>query len=359
MARIYNFSSGPAVLPLPVLEKAQAELLEYPGSGMSILEMSHRSKTYDAIIKAAEANIRQLMGIPDSYAVLFLPGGASQQFAMVPLNLLPAGGFADYVHTGAWAGKAIKEAEVVGRVKVVWDGRGDNYMRTPRPAELKFNPGSAYVHLCSNETIGGVRFPEFPKTNSPLVADMSSDIMSRVIDVSNFGLIYAGLQKNLGPAGSALVIIRRDLAEKTPESGNLFFRYATHMKEPSLYNTPNTFAIYILKLVSEWLAAEGGLAAMEARNQTKASLLYQALDTSPFWRPCARKDSRSLMNITWRLENEELEARFVQQAKAAGLDGLKGHRSVGGLRASLYNAFPLEGVRKLVEFMQDFEQKNG
>lgn len=359
MSRIHNFAAGPATLPLPVLEKARDELVDFQGSGMSIMEMSHRGKIFDKVIKDAEAILRRLMGISEEYAILFLPGGASQQFAMVPQNLLLPGTAADYVDTGSWAGKAIAEAKIVGKVNVVWSGKKDNYMVAPKPADLSFDPKAAYVHICSNETIGGIRLAEFPETKAPLVADMSSDIMSRVIDVSRFGLIYAGAQKNLGPSGMAVVILRKDLAERCPETVNLFYRYRTHMPEPSLYNTPNTWAIYLFKLVAEWVEAGGGVAAMQKRNEEKAALLYAAIDSSPFWKPCVDKSSRSIMNVTWRLPSEELEKRFVKEATAAGLDGLKGHRSVGGIRASIYNAFPLEGVKALVSFMQDFAQKNG
>ncbi len=358
MARIYNFSAGPAVLPVAVLEKASAEMLDYAGSGMSIMEMSHRGKTYDNVIKGAEANLRKLMGINDDYSVLFLPGGASQQFAMIPLNLLLPGTTADYVDTGSWATKAIKEAKINGKVNVIWDGEPD-YMRAPSPSELHFNDDAAYAHICSNETIGGVQFAEYPKTKAPLIADMSSDIMSRTIDISNFAMIYAGAQKNLGPSGMAVVILRKDLADRCPDTVNIFFRYKTHMKEPSLYNTPNTWAVYIFKLVTEWMLEKGGVPAIEKMNITKAALLYDALDASPFWKPCANKNSRSIMNVTWRMATEELETKFAQDAKAAGFEGLKGHRSVGGIRASIYNACPEEAVKALVDFMKDFEKKNG
>ncbi|MCD8352216.1 MAG: 3-phosphoserine/phosphohydroxythreonine transaminase [Planctomycetaceae bacterium] len=359
MGRIYNFSSGPAVLPLPVLEKARDQLVDFEGSGMSIMEMSHRGKIFDKIIKEAEANTRELLGIPEDYAILFLPGGASQQFAMVPLNLLTSGTSADYVHTGSWAGKAIKEAQIVGKVNVIWDGKDQNYMVQPDIKALPFTKDAAYVHITSNETIGGMRFSEFPKTDAPLVADMSSDILSRPLDIKQFGIIYAGMQKNLGPSGNALVILRKDLAERCPDTVNYFFRYKTHMPEPSLYNTPNTWAVYVYKLVTEWVKENGGVAAMEKRNIAKAKKVYDVLDASSFWKPCADKNSRSIMNITWRLESEDLEKKFVQEATAAGLDGLKGHRSVGGIRASIYNAFPEDGVTALVNFMKDFEKKNG
>lgn len=359
MSRVYNFSSGPAALPLPVLEKARDQLIDFEGSGMSIMEMSHRGEIFDNVIKTAESNVRTLLDIPEEYAVLFLQGGASLQFAMIPQNFLIPGSSADYVHTGSWGGKAIKEAEIVGKVNVIWDGKADNYMRAPALGELTFTPDAAYTHICTNETIGGVRFPVFPEPPSPLIADMSSDILSRRFDIRRFGMIYAGAQKNLGPSGMALVALRRDLAERCPDTVNLFFRYKTHIPEPSLYNTPNTWAVYIFKLVTDWVMESGGLAAMEKRNDAKAGMLYDVLDGSDFWKPCARKDSRSVMNVTWRLATPELEKKFVSAARAAGLDGLKGHRSVGGLRASIYNAFPEEGVRALVAFMKDFEKRNG
>jgi len=359
MARIYNFQAGPAAIPLPVLEKAQAELLDFNQSGMSVMEMSHRGKVFDAVIKAAEANVRRLLGIPDEYAVLFLQGGASLQFAMAPLNLLGPGQVADYVHTGAWASKAIKEAKLVGNANIAWDGKSDGYMRVPAESELRLTKGAAYVHITSNETIGGIQFKTYPRTEAPLVADMSSDILCRPFDVRQFGLFYAGAQKNLGPSGVTLVVVRKDLAAKAPEKLSTMLKYATHIPEPSLYNTPNTWGVYLLKLVTEWVDAIGGLAKLQQINEEKARILYEALDGSSFWKPCAMKDSRSIMNVTWRLPSEALEERFVKESKAAGLDGLKGHRSVGGIRASLYNAVPLEGVQALVQFMREFERKNG
>jgi phosphoserine aminotransferase len=359
MARVYNFNAGPAALPLPVLEKAQSEMIDLGGSGMSVMEMSHRSKEYAAINDAAEANVRKLMGISDDYAVLFLQGGASLQFAIIPMNLRRPGKSADYVDTGSWASKALKEAKITGAVNVIWSGKEDNYMRAPKPSELNFTPGAEYVHICSNETIGGIRFPVFPKTDAPLVADMSSEIMSRVIDVSQFGMIYAGAQKNLGPSGLALVIIRKDLLERCPEDVPVFLRYATHAEEKSLYNTPNTWAVYILKLVTEWLELLGGIEAMQKINERKAATLYNLLDSSDFWRTPADRESRSIMNVVWRLPSEELEELFVSEAKKAGMVGLKGHRSVGGLRASIYNAVTQEAVDALVAFMKEFEAKHG
>lgn len=359
MARVYNFNAGPAALPLPVLEKAQAEMLDYAGTGMSVMEASHRSKDFQAIIDAAEANVRKLMGVPDDYAVLFLQGGASLQFATIPMNLCRPGRNADYVDTGSWASKAIKEGKVAGVANVVWTGKEENYMRAPSPDELELTAGAEYVHICSNETIGGIRFLTFPKTDSPLVADMSSEIMSRVIDVKQFGMIYAGAQKNLGPSGLALVIIRKDLMERAPETVPIFLRYSTHAEEGSLYNTPNTWGIYILKLVTEWVESLGGLEAMQRINERKARTLYDELDSSDFWKAPADRASRSIMNVVWRLPCEELEAQFEKEAKSAGLVGLKGHRSVGGLRASIYNAVGQDAVDALVSFMREFQRKNG
>jgi len=347
------------VLPLPVLERAQTEFLDYAGSGMSIMEMSHRSKTFASVIGAAEANMRRLMGISDDYTVLFLQGGASMQFAMIPMNLRGEGQSADYINTGSWATKAIKEAKLTGAVNVVWDGKAENFIRTPRANEYTLTSGAAYVHICSNETIGGIRFPSFPQTEAPLIADMSSEVMSRVIDVNQFGMIYAGAQKNIGPSGVTLAIIRKDLLARCPESLNVYFRYTTHAEEPSLYNTPNTWGIYIIKLVTEWVESLGGIAALEKLNEEKAAAIYNVLDSSDFWKPCAQQEDRSIMNITWRLQSEELEKRFISEATAQGMEGLKGHRSVGGIRASIYNACPRAAVDALVAFMKDFEQRNG
>ncbi len=357
--RVHNFGAGPAALPLPVLERAQSELLEYAGDGMSLMEMSHRSKTFSAVMAAAQANVRSLMEVPEEYEVLFLQGGASLQFAMIPLNLCPEGAVGDYVHTGSWSAKAINEATVAGKCHVAWDGKGETYARVPKPEELDLATDAAYVHICSNETIGGIRYPDFPKTDAPLLADMSSEIMSRVVDVSRFGMIYAGAQKNLGPSGLAVLVMRKDLIERSPESVPVFLRYSTHAEKGSLYNTPNTWGVYLVMLVTEWLKEQGGIAAMERVNEEKAALLYGTLDASDFWKPAAATDCRSTMNVTWRLESEELESLFLSEATAAGLVGLKGHRSVGGIRASIYNACPKSSVEALVAFMKDFEIKNG
>lgn len=359
MARVHNFNAGPAALPLPVLERAQAELVDLGGSGMSVMEMSHRSKEFQAIIEAAEANVRRLMGVSDDYAVLFLQGGASLQFAMIPMNLRREGKTADYVDTGSWASKAIKEAKVTGGVNVAWSGKEQNYVRTPKYEELNLTPGAEYVHICSNETIGGIRFPKIPLTHAPLIADMSSEIMSRKIDVNQFAMIYAGAQKNIGPSGLALVIIRKDMIERTPGNVPIFLRYKTHADEGSLYNTPNTWGIYVVKLVTEWVESLGGISGMQAINEKKAATLYEIIDSSDFWKCPVEKESRSIMNVVWRLPSEELEEQFVSEAKKAGLVGLKGHRSVGGLRASIYNAVPQESVDALAAFMQDFKAKNG
>ncbi len=359
MTRVYNFNAGPAALPVSVLEKAQGELLCMDGCGMSVMEMSHRSKDFAAIIDTAEANIRKLMGISDDYDVLFLQGGASLQFAMIPMNLRREGKSADYVNTGAWAGKAIKEAKVTGAANVVWNGKDESFMRAPKPEELTLSPDAEYVHICSNETIGGIRFPEFPKTAAPLIADMSSEIMSRAVDVSQFGMIYAGAQKNIGPSGLALVIIRKDLALRSPESVPTFLRYPTHTAEKSLYNTPNTWGIYIVKLVTDRLLELGGIPAMQKINEDKAGKLYGLLDSSDFWTAPADKASRSIMNVVWRLPSEELEEKFVSEAKKANFVGLKGHRSVGGIRASIYNAVGPDAVDALVSFMKGFEAANG
>lgn len=359
MTRVYNFNAGPAALPLEVLTKAQSELLDLSGSGMSVMEMSHRSKEFQSVVDEAESKVRQLMGISDNYKVLFLQGGASLQFAMIPMNLRAQGQVADYVDTGSWASKAIKEAKLGGAVNVAWSGKEENYVRMPLQSEMNLSSDAAYVHICSNETIGGIRYSAFPKTDAPLIADMSSEIMSRVIDVDNFGMIYAGAQKNIGPSGLALVIIRNDLIERTPDTTPIFLRYKTHADDGSLYNTPNTWGIYILKLVMEWMESLGGIAAVQKINEAKAGALYSTIDSSDFWRSPVNKADRSIMNVVWRLPSEELETAFVSEAKKAGMIGLKGHRSVGGIRASIYNAVPAAAIDALVEFMNDFEKKNG
>ncbi|MCS6829516.1 MAG: 3-phosphoserine/phosphohydroxythreonine transaminase [Armatimonadota bacterium] len=360
--RVFNFSPGPATLPLPVLQEAQQNLLALPGAGASILEISHRSKTFEQIIAQAEHNIRQLLRLPQEYHVLFLQGGASLQFSQVPMSFLHAPGrYAEYLVTGSWAKRALAEAQREGDVRVVWDGKSDNYRRVPKPGEYETTPGAAYVHFTSNETIQGVQFPSEPEAGRvPLVCDASSDFLSRPIDVRRYGLIYAGAQKNVGPAGVTIVIIRQDLLEQVTDDLPTMLNYKVHVEHRSLYNTPPVFAVYIVLLVTRWLLENiGGLEQMYAINRQKAQMLYDAIDRSEgFYRAHAQPDSRSLMNVTWRLPNEELEAEFVKQAKEAGLHELKGHRSVGGIRASIYNAMPVEGVRALVQFMQHFHQKH-
>jgi len=358
--RIFNFAAGPAVLPLPVLEEAQRDLVALPGVGMSVMEISHRSKVFDEIIQGAEADFRSLAGVPDGYHVLFLQGGASTQFSMVPMNLLGAGATADYIVTGAWGKKAVKEAKKVGTVNVAATTDAENFARIPRQDELKLTSGAAYVHMTSNNTIFGTQWKGVPDVGAaPLVCDASSDIFSGPIDVSKFGLVYAGAQKNLGPSGVTLVLVRDDLAKKGPDTLPTMLNYATHVDNKSLYNTPPVFGIYILRLVLKWLVANGGLSAMAKVNERKAGKLYAEIDRTGFFRGHAAKDSRSLMNVTFRLPSEELEQKFVKESAAAGFSGLKGHRSVGGLRASIYNAFPEAGIDALVAFMQDFEKKNG
>ena len=361
--RIYNFSAGPAVMPVPVLEEIQRDLVALPRVGMSILEVSHRSKIFEGILAQAEADIRALANVPPDYKVLFLQGGASTQFSMVPMNLLLPGATADYVDTGSWAGKAIKEAKKVGGVNVAASTGDVSYARVPDASELKLTAGAAYLHITSNNTIEGTEFNQLPEVgDAPLVSDTSSDMFSRPIDVARHGLIYAGAQKSMGPAGVTVVVIRDDLvaraAERKPWLPTML-NYAVHAENGSLYNTPPTFAVYALGLVMKWLIGRGGLAAIAEANQRKAAELYAEIDRTGFYRGTAQKSSRSVMNITFRLASDALEKLFISEATAAGLDGLKGHRSVGGMRASIYNAFPEEGVEALVSFMRDFEQKRG
>jgi phosphoserine aminotransferase len=358
--RIFNFAAGPAVLPLPVLEQIQRDLVALPGVGMSILEISHRSTTFEAILAQAEADIRRLAGIPSSYRVLFLQGGASLQFSMVPMNLLTAGATADYIDSGSWAEKAIKEAKKVGTVNVAATTKDENYSRVPKQAELKLTPGAAYVHMTSNNTIEGTEYRDLPVVGDvPLVSDTSSDMFSRPIDVPRHALIYSGAQKNMGPAGVTVVIIREDLLQRSQKSMPTMLNYAVHAENGSLYNTPPAFAVYALGLVMKWLLAQGGLAAIATVNERKAAKLYAEIDRTGFYRGTAHKDCRSLMNVTFRLASEDLEKRFIKESTAAGLDGLKGHRAVGGIRASIYNAFPENGIDALVAFMKDFERNNG
>lgn len=358
--RVLNFSSGPAVLPVSVLEHVQRDLVALPGIGMSVMEISHRSAPFEAIIGQAEADVRRLASIPDDYRILFLQGGASLQFSMVPLNLLTEGTTADYVMTGSWAEKAVKEARRVGNVNVTGLADGETFDRIPTDAECTFTPGAAYVHMTSNNTIEGTQWHRLPEVgDAPLVSDASSDIFSGPMDVSQYGLIYAGAQKNLGPSGVVLVIIREDLLARSSKSLHTMLDYAVHAENGSLYNTPPAFGIYVLGLVLQWLLDLGGLPAIGAINERKAGKLYAELDRTGFWRPTAQKGSRSLMNVTFRLASEDLEQAFVKESTAAGFDGLKGHRSVGGMRASIYNAFPEDGVDALIDFMREFERRNG
>jgi phosphoserine aminotransferase len=358
--RVFNFSAGPAVLPVPVLEQAQRDLVALPGVGMSVMEISHRSKVFEELLAGAIAGVRELAGVPSNYRILFLQGGASLQFSMVPMNLLRPGTTADYIDTGTWAVKAIEEAKRVGTVNVTGSTRDDKYNRIPTQAELRLTLGASYAHITTNNTIEGTEWKAAPEVgDAPLVADASSDILSGPIDISRFGLVYAGAQKNLGPSGVTLVIVREDLLGRSDSALPAMLSYKVQADNNSLYNTPNTFGIYILGLVTQWLKSLGGLPAIARINQRKAALLYAEIDRTGFYRGTAEKRSRSVMNITFRLPSEELEKTFDRQASAAGFDGLKGHRSVGGLRASIYNAFPEEGVAGLVDFMREFERTHG
>ena len=359
--RVYNFNPGPAVLPLTVLEEAQQELLNFRNSGMSILEISHRSKDYEAVQAETETLLKELLNAPDSYQVLFMGGGASSQFALVPMNFLTPGREADYLVTGSFASKAYEEATRIGKANVAVSTKDTNFDRIPELSEIKLSQNPAYVHLTSNNTIYGTQWQKFPELKDvTLVADMSSDILSRSFDASKFGLIYAGAQKNLGPAGVTVVLVEPRLLEKANPNLPVIFQYGTFAKNDSLYNTPPVFAIYIINLVLKWVKQNGGLAGVEKLNHRKAQIIYDVIDASNgFYRGHARKESRSLMNVTFRLPNEELEATFVVEAKKAALVNLKGHRSVGGMRASIYNAMPVEGCQALADFMKDFMKRNG
>lgn len=358
--KIYNLNAGPAILPKPVLEEAQKDLLALPGVGMSVLEISHRSKEFEKILNDTNQNLRKLANIPDNYSILYLGGGASLQFSMVPINLMPPKNKADYIVTGSWSKKAVKEAKRVGAVNLAFSGEAENFIRTPKQEELKLDPEAAYVHYTSNETIHGVEFKYIPEVGDvPLVCDMSSNIFSHQIDFSKFALVYAGAQKNLGPAGVTLVIIRNDMLERSQDSLHSMLNYKLHVENNSLYNTPPVFAIYIIYLVSKYLLSIGGIPEMEKINAQKAKLLYDLIDQSNgYYKGHAAKECRSNMNVTFRLPSVELEDKLAKEAKEAGFVGLKGHRSVGGMRASIYNAFPLEGVEALVEFLTNFQKNN-
>ena len=359
MARVYNFSAGPSMLPEEVLKTAAAEMLEYGETGQSVMEMSHRSKEYDAIIKQAEADLREIMNIPDDYEVLFLQGGASTQFAMVPLNLMNKNHKADYIITGQWANKAYKEGARYGAARAVASSADKTYSYIPKTTRADFDPEADYVHICMNNTIYGTKYHELPDTGDvPLVADISSCILSEPIDVSKFGVLYAGAQKNVAPAGVTIVIIRKDLIGNAMEITPTMLNYATHSENGSMFNTPPCYTIYIAGLVFKWIKKMGGLEAMKAYNEKKAKILYDFLDQSRLFKGTVIPEDRSLMNVPFVTGNEELDAKFVAEAKKAGFVNIKGHRSVGGMRASIYNAMPIEGVEKLVAFMQKFEEEN-
>ena len=356
MSRVYNFSAGPSMLPEEVLKEAADEMLDYQGSGQSVMEMSHRSKVFESIIQGAESLVRELMGVPDNYKVLFLQGGASSQFAMVPLNLMTKNKKADFVLTGQWATKAYKEAARYGEAHVVASSKDKTFSYIPKLDPATFSKDADYFHICMNNTIYGTKYHTLPDTGDvPLVADISSCIMSEPIDVSRFGLLYAGAQKNLGPAGLTLVIIREDLIGHAMEFTPTMFNYQTHSDNGSMFNTPPCYAIYIAKLVMEWVKENGGLQAMKEHNEKKAAILYDFLDQSKLFKGTVVKEDRSLMNVPFVTGDEALDAEFVKQATAAGFVNIKGHRTVGGMRASIYNAMPIEGVEKLVAFMQQFE----
>jgi phosphoserine aminotransferase len=365
--RAFNFNAGPAALPLPVLERIREELLDYRGTGMSVMELSHRSAEFEAINTAAEQNLRKLLAIPEEYAVIFVQGGGSMQFTMVPMNLCLPGKPVDVLHTGAWTAKAIGELNKGIPHHIAASTEGEKFLRVPRAEEVKLSEDASYTYLCTNNTIEGTQYHHMPASNAPLVADMSSDITSRPIDVSKFGLIFAGAQKNLGPSGVTVVIVRKDLAERADKNLPTLLQYRTHIKEKSLYHTPPTFAVYILSLVTEWMAAEGGVAGMQERNEAKSKLLYETVDGSSGYYHCpVERASRSLMNVVFRVGgsaaahgDEALEKEFAKRAIAAGLIGTPGHRSVGGMRISLYNAVGLDAVQALVGFMREFQRTRG
>ena len=356
--RVYNFSAGPATLPVEVLKQAAKDIVNFKETGIGLIEMSHRSKEFMAVAANTESLLRELMEIPDNYKVLFLQGGASSQFFMIPMNLLGAGKKATYLNTGTWSKKAIKEAKLFGDIDVAYSSEEQTFNRVPLQDEYTIDADSEYLYFVSNNTIYGTQFQSFPETDTFLIADMSSDILSRKIDVSKFGIIFAGAQKNMGPAGVTVVIIRDDLLDRTPKDTPTMLSYKTHADKDSMFNTPPCFSIYGVGEVLKWLKKQGGVEAMEARNIAKASLLYDYIDSTDYYRGHAEVASRSLMNIPFNLPSEDLEAKFITEAAKAGLTGLKGHRSIGGCRASIYNAFPTEGVEKLVAFMKEFEAAN-
>lgn len=359
--RAYNFNAGPAALPVEVLEQAREELLDYRGIGMSVMEISHRSTEYEALNQETQQLFAELLGLPSNYQVLFLQGGASTQFAMIPMNFLKPGKVGSYAVSGAWAEKALKEAKCFGETEIAASSKEQSFMKMPDLESIRVNPDSAYLHITSNETIEGSQYVSYPDAgNIPLIGDMSSDILCRPIDVSKFAFIYAGAQKNLGPSGVTVVIIRKDMLADTNAAVPAMLRYETHAKNNSLYNTPPVYSVYMMNLVLKWVKSKGGLAEMEDFNRRKTGLIYDVIDQSGgFYKGCVDKGSRSIMNLTFRLQNEELEKQFIQESLQEGFVGLKGHRSVGGLRASTYNAVPYESCKALAEFMQDFQRRNG
>ena len=359
--RIFNFAAGPCTLPLPALEKAAGEFVDFGGAGMSLIEMSHRGKPYDAVHNQALGSLREVLGVPETFEILFLQGGATLQFGMVPLNLRAEGKTFEYVNTGAWAKKGIADAKKIGPTRIVWTDEANKFTRMPKAAELKAGADAAYLHITTNETIGGIEFGEYPDTGGvPLVADMSSDILSRPIPFARFALIYAGAQKNLGPAGNTVVIIRKDVLERCREDLPAYLGYKSHVPDKSMYNTPAVFAIYMMKLNLDWVKSVGGLAEMDKRAGQRAGIVYEAVDGSGGWyRSPVDAASRSRMNVVFRLPSEDQEKKFIDEAKKQGMVGLKGHRSVGGCRASVYNAMPLEGAQTLASFMKDFAKKQG
>lgn len=360
MARIFNFSAGPAMLPEEVLKEAAEEMLDYRGSGMSVMEMSHRSKVYQQIIDEAEADLRQLVGIPDNYRVLFLQGGATLQFGMIPMNLMTVNKKADFIHSGVWTKKAMQDAKLFGEVNVIASSEEDKFNHVPDVKNLQFSKDADYVYMCDNNTIYGTKFKEYPDTGDiPLICDMSSCFLSEPIDVKKFGMIYAGAQKNVGPAGVTIIIIRDDLVARSAELKlPVYLKYSTHAENGSMYNTPPTYGIYICGKVFKWLLANGGLEKRKELNEAKAAILYDYLDSSNFYRTTVEKDSRSLMNVTFRTPSDELDAAFLEGAKKYKFTNLKGHRSTGGLRASIYNAMPIEGIEALVRYLREFEEEH-
>lgn len=360
MARIFNFSAGPSTLPLPVLEQVQRDMVDYKGIGMSLIESSHRGPAYSEVHEAAGAGMRKLLGLPDNYHVMWLQGGATMQFAMIPMNLLAGGKKADYTNTGAWAKKAIADAKKFGDINVVWDGKEQNFATLPAAADVKASAGSTYLHLTSNETIGGVQWHQWPDVDVPIVCDMSSDFLSRKLPLEKFGMIYAGAQKNLGPAGMAVVIMRDDVLQACPEDLPAYLGYKTHAPQDSLYNTPPVFPIWVSRLVLDYLNEQGGLDWVAGLAEERSGLLYGMIAKhGGFYRCPVDEHCRSKMNVVWRLPTEDLEKQFIAEAKAEGMDGLKGHRSVGGCRASIYNAMPVEGAEALAAFMDEFARKHG